>query len=235
MEYLLPLVYPNYYYGFYRKDKFLPKYVYWVGQSAKNIQDYFFANKSRYCHSGGVIEFFWDEETPFELSTEVWKRTKELIECIPHNLESVTHNKETLLLKTKHKSIKADLIIDCTGRSNKISKKIMTNKHQYLNGKFLIDISLYGGVWDDDLGRFTKPSPRKLKDKKIACKIKQKNIFLIGSSCNLSEMIDDNEAKNGSLKYQEERKTLTNSKWSLEHTLPRTVSFAVNYKEFLDL
>ena len=70
---------------------------------------------------------------------------------------------------------------------------------------------------------------------KIACKIKGKQIFLIGSSCNLSEMIDDNEAKNGSLKYQEERKTLTNSKWSLEHTLPRTVSFAINYKKFLSL
>ena len=48
-------------------------------------------------------------------------------------------------------------------------------------------------------------------------------------------MIDDEEAMNGSLQYQEERKSLTNSKWSLEHTLPRTIAFAENYKKFLDL
>ena len=48
-------------------------------------------------------------------------------------------------------------------------------------------------------------------------------------------MIDDDEAKNGSLKYQEERTSLTNSKWSLEHTLPRTAAFAENYLEFLCL
>ena len=71
--------------------------------------------------------------------------------------------------------------------------------------------------------------------KRLACQIEGKNIFLIGSSCNLLELIEDNEAKNGSLKYQEQRKSLTNSKWSLKRTLPRTVSFAINHKDFLQL
>tara|TARA_B100000886_G_C20378412_1_gene472839 strand:- start:339 stop:536 length:198 start_codon:yes stop_codon:yes gene_type:complete len=64
--------------------------------------------------------------------------------------------------------------------------------------------------------------------------LKNKNIYLIGSSTPLNELIDDEEAKNGSLKYQEERKSLTNSKWSLEHTLPRTVSFAKNHEIYLN-
>ena len=32
MEYLLPIVYPNYYYGFYHKEQFLPSKVFWIGQ-----------------------------------------------------------------------------------------------------------------------------------------------------------------------------------------------------------
>ena len=41
MEYLLPLVYPNYYYGFYRKDKFLPSFVYWFGKAPKTFKNIF--------------------------------------------------------------------------------------------------------------------------------------------------------------------------------------------------
>ena len=126
MEYLLPIVYPNYYYGFYREEQFLPSKVFWIGQKAKTIQDYFFSNKSRYCHSGGVIEFFWNEETPFELSTEVWKKTKDLIHCDSEKLIKIVHeNRDTpLLLKTCNNSYQADLVIDCSGRMNKLSHKL---------------------------------------------------------------------------------------------------------------
>ena len=230
MEYLLPLVYPNYYYGFYRKDQFLPDFIYWFGQSAKTIQDYFFANKSRYCHSGGVIEFFWNEETPFELSTEIWKKTKELISCTGEKLVSIEHKSKCLNLKTEEKNYNVDLVIDCTGRMNKLCSKLIKGSIEYIEA----DISLDGGHWDEDLERFI-PRPRTLFSKKVTAKIKNKNIFFLGSSFPLEKMIDDDEAKNGSLKYQEERRSLTNSKWSLEHTLPRTVSFAKNYKNILDI
>ena len=140
MEYLLPLVYPNNYYGFYKEAPFVPKFVHWIGQSAKNIQDYFFANKSRYCHSGGIIEF-WDEESPFELSTEVWKRTKELIECIPEKLVSLEHKKGKLELKTENASFAVDIVIDCTGRFNKLSNSLLGRDFDFIEG----DICLYGG------------------------------------------------------------------------------------------
>ena len=96
------------------------------------------------------------------------------------------------------------------------------------------DITLQGGHWDEDLERFI-PAPRTLLSKRIAVQIKNKNIFFLGSAYPLEEIIEDSEAKNGSLKFQEERRSLTNSKWSLEHTLPRTVAFAKNYANILDL
>jgi len=228
MEYLLPLVYPNYYYGFYREKPFLPKYIYWIGQSAENIQDYFFANKSRYCHSGGIIEFFWNEETPFELSTEVWKRTKELIKCIPDKLLSLTHKSNSLVLKTENAQVEADLLIDCTGRFNSLASTLLEKDYDFIKG----DITLYGGQWDEDQERFIV-SPRELGSKKIACKLKDENIYLLGCACPLDELIDNQEARNGSLKYQEDRTSLTNSKWSLEHTLPRTVALAESSELFI--
>tara|TARA_Y100001954_G_scaffold190680_1_gene204867 strand:+ start:3251 stop:4795 length:1545 start_codon:yes stop_codon:yes gene_type:complete len=230
MEYLLPLVYPNYYYGFYREVPFFPKFVYWVGQSANNIQDYFFANKSRYCHSGGIIEFFWDEETPFELSTEIWKKTKELIRCVPEKLFSVSHKVNSLELKTENEQLEVDLVIDCTGRFNDLSTKLLKGEHTFVEG----DITLYGGQWDEELGRFIV-SPRFLEERRIACKLQGENIFFLGSACPLDKLIDDNEARNGSLKFQEDRTSLTNSKWSLEHTLPRTVAFADKHQEILSV
>ena len=96
------------------------------------------------------------------------------------------------------------------------------------------NISLYGGQWDEELERFIV-TPRVLEERKIACKLKNEEIFFLGSACQLDQLIDDEEARNGSLKFQEERKSLTNSKWSLEHTLPRTVSFAENYNEILNI
>ena len=230
MEYLLPLVYPNYYYGFYRESPCFPKFVYWVGQSAENIQDYFFANKSRYCHSGGIIEFFWDEESPFELSTEIWKKTKELIKCIPEKLSSLSHTADILELKTENEQIDVDFVIDCTGRFNDLSTTLLNDGHTFVEG----DITLYGGKWDDDLGQFIV-SPRLLEERRIACKIEGEKIFFLGSACPLDKLIDDDEARNGSLKYQEDRTSLTNSKWSLEHTLPRTVAFADKHEEILTL
>ena len=44
---------------------------------------------------------FWDEETPFELSTEIWKKTKNLIRCIPEKLSSLSHNADSVELKTE--------------------------------------------------------------------------------------------------------------------------------------
>ena len=228
MEYLLPLVYPNYYYGFYRENPFLPKYVYWIGQRAKNIQDYYFANKSRYCHSGGVIEFFWNEETPFELSTEIWKKTKELIHCIPDKLVSVSHQTNSLMLNTNTKQVEVDLMIDCTGRSNKLASSLFKDEYDFIKG----DITFYGGQWDERSGRFIV-APRLLQARRIACKLKDENIFFLGSTCPLNKLIDDEEAKNGSLKYQEDRTSLTNSKWSLEHTLPRTVALAERHASLM--
>jgi hypothetical protein len=227
MEYLLPLVYPNHYYGFYREVPLLPKSIVWIGQKAKNIQDYFFANKSRYCHSGGVIEFFWDEETPFELSTEIWKQTKELVTCTEDKLVSLKQT-SNVKLETNNHHYEVDFVIDCTGRFNSFSKQFLSRELSYING----DITLYGGQWIDEADRFVV-SPRCIKNKRIAAKVEGDEIYFIGAAGPLAELICDDEAKDGSLRYQEERLSLTNSKWSLEHTLPRTIALAQMHAELL--
>ena len=121
-------------------------------------------------------------------------------------------------------------MIDCTGRFNDLSATLLKDEHTFVEG----DITLYGGKWDEDLGRFIV-SPRLLEERKIACKLEGEKIFFLGSACPLGKLIDDDEARNGSLKYQEDRTSLTNSKWSLEHTLPRTVAFADKHQEILSV
>ena len=49
MEYLLPLTYPNDNYASFRKGPFVPALVYWIGQNATTVQEFYFANKKRYC------------------------------------------------------------------------------------------------------------------------------------------------------------------------------------------
>ena len=221
MEYILPLVYPNYYYDFFREGEELPRSIHWIGQSAENIQDYFFNNKSRYCHSGGIIEFFWDEETPFELSTEIWKKTKKLITCYPKKLDSIKHSDSELVLSLNDQTIEVDLVINCTGRKNLFIEPWLKRDLLPIEG----DITFYGGQWVEEIERFVS-TPKTLKNKKLAYQLTNKKIYLMGAACPLNDLIDDDEAKNGSLRYQEERLSLTNSKWSLEHTLPRTEAFA---------
>ena len=46
MEYLLPLTYPNDNYASFRKGPFVPALVYWIGQNATTVQEFYFANKS---------------------------------------------------------------------------------------------------------------------------------------------------------------------------------------------
>ena len=173
---------------------------------------------------------FLDEETPLSYQLKSGKKQKELISCTGKKLVSIEHKSKCLNLKTEEKNYNVDLVIDCTGRMNKMCSKLIKGSIEYIEA----DISLDGGHWDEDLERFI-PRPRTLFSKKITAKVKNKNIFFLGSSFPLEKIIDDDEAKNGSLKYQEERRSLTNSKWSLEHTLPRTVSFAKQYKNILDI
>ncbi len=221
MEYLLPLTYPNEHYSSFQKGPFLPSQVYWIGQTAKNVQDYYFANKQRYCHSGGIIEFFWDGETPFDLPADVWNQTKVLIRCIPGKLDCLAHKKGSLELTANGEVLAADIVVDCTGRFNKLSSRLLDNAYEFVEG----DVTFYGGQWDERLNRFVV-SPRVLEGRRLACKLKGERIFLLGCACPLAELIDDEEALDGSLRYQEDRKSLTNSKFSLEHTLPRSVAFA---------
>lgn len=226
MEYLLPLVYPNKHYGFGCRDTFLPSLVYWIGQSARDIQEFFYTNKQRYCHSGGVIEFFWDGDTPFELSDAIWNEARQRIVFAPEKLVSLSHKDDSIELKTCTQNLDVDLVIDCTGRSNILSSELLQNEFEFIEG----NIVLYGGQWNEELDHFI-PSPCRLSARRIACKLKNENIFFLGSACPLEQLICDKEARNGSFKYQEDRSSLTNSKWSLEHTLPRTVAFAEKYAE----
>ena len=227
MEYLLPIGYPNHDYGFYSDAPFLPEYVYWVGQCATDVQEFGLANKHRYCHSGGLVEFFWNGETPFDLPEEVWRRTKALIKCVPDKLISLSHNSNGLELVTGSERLQVDLVIDCTGRSNPLSANLLRDPYEFVMG----DIAFYGGHWDEDQDQFVVSPPRILHTRKIACKLKDERIFLLGSAGPLNELIEDEEALSGNLIDLEHRTSLTNSKWSLEHTLPRTVAFAKMYAD----
>ncbi|MEM6732056.1 MAG: FAD-dependent oxidoreductase, partial [Myxococcota bacterium] len=225
MECLLPLAYPHQRYGFPAESPFLPRSLQWIGQPAKDIQEYYFANKARYCHSGGVIEFFWDGDAPFELSKDVWSACKSKMERVPERLVSVKHTADGLELQTSTKSLQTDLVVDCTGRSNPLSARLLQAESEFIHG----DVVFFGGQWDHMLDRFVV-APRVFENLRIACKLKGERVFLLGSACPLDELIDDDEARNGSLEYQAERSSLTNSKWSLEHTLPRTVAFAEKFE-----
>ncbi|MEM9663279.1 MAG: FAD-dependent oxidoreductase, partial [Bacteroidota bacterium] len=150
MEYLLPLVYPNYKYGFQREGPFLPRFVYWIGQRAQNVQEFGLTNKHRYCHSGGLVEFFWNGETPFDLPAETWRETKALIKCIPDKLVSLSHQVNAIELVTSHERLEVDLVIDCTGRANRLSSTLLKNEYDFVGG----DIVFYGGHWDVDLDQF---------------------------------------------------------------------------------
>ena len=64
-------------------------------------------------------------------------------------------------------------------------------------------------------------------------KLRVEQIFLLGCACPLDEMIPNEKAFDGTLSYHEARKSLTNSKPSLERTLPRIVAFADEFEEML--
>jgi len=228
MEYLLPLGYPNREYGFYRDVPFIPGHVYWVGQRAQGVQDFGLVNKHRYCHSGGLVEFFWEGETPFDLPTETWRTTKALITCMPDKLDALSHTPNAVKLKIGGRQFEVDVVIDCTSRANSLSAVLLQNAYAFVEGR----ITLYGGHWDEDLDQFVT-SPLFLPTRKIACKLQDEDIFFLGSACPLRELIDDSEALDGSLRHLEHRTSLTNSKWSLEHTLPRTVALARLYGDML--
>ncbi|MEM8486456.1 MAG: hypothetical protein AAF564_12975 [Bacteroidota bacterium] len=228
MEYLLPLVYPNANYGFYRDAPFLPEHVYWIGQRAKNVQDFGLKNKHRYCHSGGLVEFFWHGEVPFDLPADLWRETKARITCVPEKLVSLAHKADLLALTTEMTCLEVDLVIDCTGRANALSETLLLNNYAFLKG----NVVFYGGHWDEDLDQFVI-SPVSHTARKIACQLIDERIFLIGSACPPQELIDDKEAMDGALKHLEHRTSLTNSKWSLEHTLPRSAAFANMFADTL--
>lgn len=224
IECLVPLVYPNGDYGLADTSRTLPPALFWIGQSAQDVRGYYFANKARYCHSGGVIELFWSGDEPLELCPKVWRDAKRAVRCVPERLVSVSHQSEALALKTETETIEADLVVDCTGRFNRLSSSLFERGYEFVDG----DIVLHGGRWDESLERFT-PSPRLLEARRVACKLNGEQVFFVGSACPLPELIPDDEATDGSLKYYEQRTSLTNSKWSLEHTIPRSIAFAERF------
>lgn len=122
------------------------------------------------------------------------------------------------------------LVFDCTGRSNALSAKLPKREHEFIHG----DIALCGGQWNAELEHFVA-LPGTLSKRRLACRLKGERIFFLGSAAPLEELIDNREARNGAFRYQEQRVSLTNSKWSLEHTLPRTVAFAERFTAFSHL
>ncbi|MEO0971886.1 MAG: SidA/IucD/PvdA family monooxygenase [Pseudomonadota bacterium] len=227
IEQLLPMVYPHQHYGFAEEAPFLPRSVAWIGQQATGVKEFFFQNKQRYCHSGGVIEFFWDGDTPFDLTEDVWRHARSRIECVAHKLTRVTPCGDALALSAGSRCLEIDLLIDCSGRSNPLSARLRQHESEFVQG----DIVFHGGQWDEALEHFVS-RPRKLQERRLACRLKGERVFFVGSACPLNELVDDAEARNGSFRYQEQRASLTNSKWSLEHTLPRTVALAQRFDEY---
>ncbi|MEM6370883.1 MAG: hypothetical protein AAF851_21545 [Myxococcota bacterium] len=228
MERFLPLTYPHREYGLLTEAPFLPRVLFWVGQRAADMPQFYAGNKRRYCHSGGVIEYFWGGDSPFELSQETWSRTKLLVVRAPEKLVSIRHTSSGLDLRTSTERFDVDLLVDCTGRHNALSTELLRAPRDYLEG----DIVLSGGHYDHQLERFDA-SPRLLESKRVACRLRNEDIYFIGSAGPLEELVDDDEAKDGSLRHQERQSSITNSKWSLEHTLPRTLAFARMHVEHL--
>ncbi|MEM7448841.1 MAG: FAD-dependent oxidoreductase [Myxococcota bacterium] len=229
MEHLLPLSYPNSHYSSFKRRCFVPSLVYWIGQSASSIQEFYFANKKRYCHSGGIIEYFWHGEQPFDLPTDSWIKTKALIQCMPDKLTSVSHKTGSFELKVGDQRLSADIVVDCTGRFNALSAMLLRSDYEFVEG----NIVFRGGGWDENLEGFSA-SARFLEDRKIACKLQGERIYLIGCAAPMHEIVSDEEARDGTLRYQEDQQSLTNSKIALEHTLPRSFAFALQFLNLLE-
>ncbi|MEM6925995.1 MAG: hypothetical protein AAF602_03615 [Myxococcota bacterium] len=155
-------------------------------------------------------------------------KAKERLRCVPERLLSVVHRCGALRLTTESETAAADLVIDCTGRVNALAERMQRRPYHFVEG----DITFYGGRWDDALESFTA-TPQTLRRKRIAGQLTGERIFFLGSANPLGALIDDAEARDGSLMYQEERTSLTNSKWSLEHTLPRSVALAEQFARCL--
>ncbi|MEM6789959.1 MAG: FAD-dependent oxidoreductase [Myxococcota bacterium] len=226
MEYLLPLVYPSAAAGLGCDVDGLPAHILWLGQSARTIKEFFFNNKLRYCHSGGLIEFLWCGDEPFDLSPVVWERAKELVTVVPEHVRSISSRDGAIRLETATANHEADVVIDCSGRFNSLSDALLRGRYEYVTA----DIGFYGGRWCDRAKCFVG-LPKRHPDRRIACRLAGERVFVVGAAAPLHELVADDEAKNGAQRYQEDRTSLTNSKWSLEHTLPRTVALAERYLE----
>ena len=129
MERILPLVYPNGEYGPSNACSSMPLSIVWIGQTARDIRDYFFANKTRYAHAGGLIELFWDGDEPFELPLDTWRRAKGCLRLISERLVSIEHRDAYLELKTENEHVAVDLAVDCTGRSNPLTDRLHRSGH----------------------------------------------------------------------------------------------------------
>ena len=152
---------------------------------------------------------------------------KEWSSVNPERLLSVKHDVR-IALETENEHLSVDMVVDCTGRFNPLTFGLQRYDQHFITG----DIKFHGGCWHVKQDRFTTAT-RILKARRLAYKVKDQNIFFLGCANPLRDLIDDAEAKDGSLMYQEERTSLTNSKWSLEHTLPRTIALAHRLGESL--
>ena len=124
------------------------------------------------------------------------RKRKNSFNVFPEKLLELTHKGKSLELKTdKEEIIKADLVIDCTGRSNQLASMLKDKQYEFVKG----DLSFYGGHWDDALDRFVVKA-RKLIDRNLACQLKGEEIYFLGTACPMQELICDDEAKNGSAK-----------------------------------
>ncbi|MEM9605109.1 MAG: hypothetical protein AAGA11_19760 [Pseudomonadota bacterium] len=228
LEYILPIVYPNKLYGFYRENPALPARVYWLGQSAACLKAFFFNSKRRYSHSGGIIEVFWQEDSSLELPSDVRESASDMLRIVPDKLVEVRSSPAGLTLVTDRDAMDVDVAIDCTGRFNPLCARLLHDGYDTVHG----DIVFQGGFWCQAEDRFV-PKPHTLEGRAIACRVRGQDVFVLGGACPLGELIADSEARNGAAKYQEGRVSLTNSKWSLEHALPRTVAFAKQHAQAL--
>ncbi|MEM1417715.1 MAG: hypothetical protein AAGH15_22645 [Myxococcota bacterium] len=228
MECLLPLTYPRERYDTTLDKGFEPSVVFWIGQTSNNVRDYYFANKQRYCYSGGLIEYFWDGDGPFDLPADAWSRTKARLKLVPDKLVSVSHEGTSLELDVGSETLEADMVVDCTGRFNALSAVLLGSDYTFVRG----DVTLFGGQWDGEREQFVL-SPRSLDSRRVAVQCERERVYLIGCACPLEELIEDDEARDGSLVHQDSRTSITNSKWSLEHTLPRSVAFAERFARAL--
>ncbi len=214
----------------FHKRGFKARRVLWFGQEARDENEFFFNNKGRYSYDGGLMHYF-----PRTSGRRPWlARRKGLQPVAAWAIRVRKEGDGYVIADEKGRERRVDHVIVAAGYRTRIHelfpgmpdlsrRGVSYHNLPYGFSSVTGDVTLANSLFD---GAY-RPVPQILRDRRVALRWKD-GIYLVGPAAQGRLLVDDDDARSGS---QADRlklriKTLTGSKNSLEHMLPRTQAFA---------